>query len=298
MANKISVIIPTYNNEKYISKAIDSVLSQTYQNFSIIVIDDGSTDNTKQILTRYQEKITYIYQENQGVSVARNTGIHNSNSDYIAFLDSDDEWLPRKLEMQVGILDKKKNIGLVHSNDIRISEDGKILYIDKPKAKYLNGKISKYLLLRKASIKTSTVLLRSTCLKKVGLFDTNLSKIGVEDRDLWIRFTKHFNAYYVDEPLVKFRICSNSMSHNREKMVKGRYYVVDKYYPQKRLFNIFRRRILSAIHYEMAKSLSWKGYTRESLLEYWNAYKYFPFSIMIYLQIIKTFFKHFFLWIR
>jgi glycosyltransferase involved in cell wall biosynthesis len=97
----ISVIIPTYNRATYVTKAIDSILAQTYTDYEIIVVDDGSTDNTKEVLKPYKDKINYIYQENRGVSSARNTGIHAALGQWIAFLDSDDIWLPDKLSSQI-----------------------------------------------------------------------------------------------------------------------------------------------------------------------------------------------------
>lgn len=97
---KISVIIPTYNRAHYVSQAIDSVLAQTFTDYEILVIDDGSIDNTKEVLQSYLDKITYIYQENKGVSAARNTGLRLARGEWIAFLDSDDIWLPEKLEVQ------------------------------------------------------------------------------------------------------------------------------------------------------------------------------------------------------
>jgi len=288
---KVTIIIPTYNAAPFIERAIDSILAQTYTDYEIFVIDDGSTDNTKTILEQYGNRITYILQSNQGVAIARNYGIMNSRSEYIAFLDSDDQWLPEKLKLQTRILEDNNNIGLVHSNDIRISEGGKILFIDNPQIKYLSGKINKYLLLRKASVKTSTVLLRRDCLEKVGLFDPYLSKLGVEDRDLWIRFTKYYNAYYIEKPHVKYLVRSESMSNQQKKMLEGRYYIVNKHYPPKNGIDIQRRKMLSAIHFELGDSLSWRGQPMNAMHEYIIACKYFPYNIKMCKNILKTLIK-------
>ena len=110
----ISVIIPTFNRVEFISEAIDSVLSQTYSNFEIIVVDDGSTDNTKQLLTKYGSRITYDFQENKGVSSARNKGLDIAKGEWIAFLDSDDIWLPEKLSLQMQ--DLEQHVPLLHIN--------------------------------------------------------------------------------------------------------------------------------------------------------------------------------------
>lgn len=116
----VSVIIPTYNRSRYVSKAIDSVLAQTYANYEIIVVDDGSTDNTKSVLDPYQDIIRYFHQENAGVSATRNLGIKESKSEWIAFLDSDDEWLPKKLEEQVNFINKHPEV-VLHAVNLDIS---------------------------------------------------------------------------------------------------------------------------------------------------------------------------------
>src|SRR5690349_3602213 len=107
---KVSVIIPTYNRAQFIARAVDSVLEQTYKDFEIIVIDDGSSDNTQEILKAYEGKIRYVYQQNKGISAARNRGIQEAKGEYIAFLDSDDVWKPEKLSVQVAILDVNPHV--------------------------------------------------------------------------------------------------------------------------------------------------------------------------------------------
>ena len=121
---KVSVIIPTYNRAEYVTHAIDSVLAQTYTDYEIIVVDDGSADNTKDVLLPYMDRIRYIYQENAGLSAARNTGIKAAKGDWIAFLDSDDEWLPGKLAVQMRAVERHPqlvahliNVNLTKYND-------------------------------------------------------------------------------------------------------------------------------------------------------------------------------------
>src|SRR3989344_7756276 len=126
----VSVIIPTYNREKYIKKALDSVFFQTLQDFEIIVVDDGSTDNTKALLEPYiqEGKAKYIYQQNLRVSKARNNGIRNSSGKYIALLDSDDYWLDsEKLEKQVKAFENQKDLVLTSGGIIRITQDGEVV---------------------------------------------------------------------------------------------------------------------------------------------------------------------------
>src|SRR3989304_595361 len=111
---RVSVIIPTYNTAHYIAPAVESVLGQTYQDTEIIVVDDGSTDNTRTVLTPYMDRIQYIVQDNKGRSEARNRGIHQSQGEFIAFLDADDLWLPDKLSQQVAALDEHEQAVLAY----------------------------------------------------------------------------------------------------------------------------------------------------------------------------------------
>jgi glycosyltransferase involved in cell wall biosynthesis len=115
----VSIILPTYNRAQLICEAIDSILNQTYQDFQIIVVDDGSTDNTAEVLKSYIPKIRYIQQENKGPGDARNRGIEDAKGKYIAFLDSDDIWMDFKLEIQVDILERLTDVGFLFS-DFRI----------------------------------------------------------------------------------------------------------------------------------------------------------------------------------
>ena len=215
---KVSVIIATYNCAEYISEAIDSVISQTFQDFEIIIVDDGSTDDTRKILDHYlnnYDNIKYIYQENQGPGIARNIAIENSKGEYIAFLDADDMWFQDRLEIGVKILDEDSEIGLVHGIDINLLANGKLINNNqKTKRNKLSGYIADDLLLRKIHINGGTVLFRRECVKKVGLIDENLSKIGVEDRDLWYRIAREYKVKFVNKPMAYYRVRKNSMSKN------------------------------------------------------------------------------------
>ena len=124
---KVSVIIPAYNGDRYIGDALESVLAQTYPHYEIIVVDDGSTDNTSQIVQAYGDRVNYIYQENQGVAAARNQGIRVSTGEYIAFLDQDDFFLANKLSEQVSCLKSHPDAGIIHSGWQRVNYYGEIL---------------------------------------------------------------------------------------------------------------------------------------------------------------------------
>ena len=124
---KVSVIIPVFNSELFICDAIESVLKQTYQDFELIVVDDGSQDQTAQRIRQYSDKLTYLYQPNSGVAKARNLGHSHSCGEYLAFLDSDDRWYPNLLEIEVRAMDENPQAGLVYSDVDLIGEDGELL---------------------------------------------------------------------------------------------------------------------------------------------------------------------------
>jgi len=200
---EVSVVIPTYNYARYIREAIDSVLAQTYRDSEIIVIDDRSTDDTKGVVSQYGPEIEYIRQENQGLSAARNTGIRNSKGEYIAILDSDDIWLPSKLEKQIKLFEANSELGLVYSDGLVFGE--KLAWDDLSFGGNMNfyrGRIFDKLLMGNF-IPCPSVVIRRGCFDKVGLFDINLG--ACEDWDMSLRISLHHEIDYVDELLVKHR---------------------------------------------------------------------------------------------
>jgi len=206
MLDKISVIIPTYNRANLLPRAIESVLRQTFKNFELIIVDDGSTDNTTEVVKEFLKKdkrIKYIkLNKNSGVPAhPRNIGIQNAVGEYIAFLDSDDEWLPEKLEKQMQLFtNSSNNLGFVGCNGI---------VIDEKNNKTTEYKILKYEdifkeLLINNFISTSSILVKKKVFNKIGFFDENL-KIG-EDRDMWIRIAQQYKFDFISQPLFKYYI--------------------------------------------------------------------------------------------
>jgi len=215
--SRVSVIIPAYNREKFIERSIESVLSQTYQDFEIIVVDDGSTDNTKKVLERYDGKIKYFYQENGGSSAARNRGIQESTGEYIAFLDSDDIWMPDKLAIQVEILDKNTNIGIVHSKMMMFNEKGDEIGVKPEKP---TGRNFMELIEIAGDLPTSSVITRRECFNKAGMFDTNL--MTIQDFDMWLRISQHYGIYeYKEKSLAHYFRHGQQNTSKRSNLLKG-----------------------------------------------------------------------------
>ena len=194
----ISVVIPTYNRRETIGRSIDSVLNQTLFPSEIIVVDDGSTDGTCDYIQSNFPSIKLLHQPNKGVSSARNMGIRSSNSDWVALLDSDDEWFPQKLEKQVMTLSQSPDIKFCHTEEIWIRNGVRVNQMKKHQ-KY-GGHIF-YKCLDMCRISPSSVLFHQSILDDVGYFDKDLKVC--EDYDLWLRITAKFPVLYIDESLIK-----------------------------------------------------------------------------------------------
>jgi glycosyltransferase involved in cell wall biosynthesis len=212
---KVSVVIPTYNRAHLIGETIQSVLDQTFHDFEVIVIDDGSTDNTHEIVSKFP--VEYFRQENRGPAAARNTGIKLSCGEYIAFLDSDDLFLRPALENGVKALDKYTEAGFSFGEALKMDEMGRIFGLDKSTflqySSLVDGKELIREILTTYRIRMGTVMIRRCCLDKVGGFNEEMRSIA-EDLHLTVRLAKRYSAAYVAEPLMKWRMSPGSLSHN------------------------------------------------------------------------------------
>ncbi len=194
---KISVIIPTFNRKKTLERAIQSVMNQSLSPFEILIIDDGSNDGTEQWVKENFQNIKYIYQNNHGVSSARNTGIENAHGDWVAFLDSDDEWLPNKLYEQVKAIDSNPEMKFFHTNEIWIRNGVRVNQMKKHK-KYGGYIFEKCLDICRVS--PSSVLIQKEVFDNIGIFDESLRVC--EDYDLWLRITSKYPVVFLDIPLI------------------------------------------------------------------------------------------------
>ena len=210
----VSIVIPTYNYARYVTMAVDSALSQTHRHREVIVVDDGSTDDTRQRLEPYLNRIRYHYQPNQGLSAARNAGIRAASGGIIALLDSDDLWHPRKLELQMQCLDQAPSCALVGAAALAGAEAGWPEFGQLPAIPART--VTRADLVVKSRFGPSSVVARRCCFTRAGFFDTSLR--SVEDRDMWIRIAAHFPICAVDLPLWWYRRHGNNMSSAAERM--------------------------------------------------------------------------------
>src|SRR5262245_44059625 len=178
----VSVVIPTYNSCRFLIETVESALAQSYPHVEVVVVDDGSTDDTAAVLAPYQSRLRYVYQQNQGPSAARNRGIAEARGELLAFLDADDIWLPDKVARQVDALGRAPRAGLVHT-DVLVHEQGtgRQFHRATRKAHYV-GHCSN-LLFTQNQLTTSSVLLHRECLTRVGVLDETFRH--TDDYDLW-----------------------------------------------------------------------------------------------------------------
>ncbi len=223
----ISVIIPNFNNGHYLGNAIQSVLSQTYNNFEIIVIDDGSTDNSRQVVGSFGNKVRYIWQENKGLAGARNTGILAAQGELVGLLDADDEWLPGYLENMLLLAHRFPNAAVYYCSAQGIDAEGNELPqifggpTRQPEGLYQT-------LLRANFLIPSTILMRRSIILDVGLFDRSLR--SCEDWDLWLRILPSHEIVGTNECLVRYRIHGNSLSTNPANMQNAVRLVIEKHF--------------------------------------------------------------------
>lgn len=249
---RVSVIIPTHNHARFVAQAVESALAQTYPNVEVVVVDDGSTDETRNLLSRYEGQINYIYQENQGPSAARNTGFLASQGDYLLFLDSDDLIPPNKLELQVPLLEVRPDFGLVYSGWQYINEDGtQVLGEARP---VRQGQLLKDLLRGSFFCIPGAALIRRECLERAGLFDESLR--GEADTDMWIRLARAGYAFgYVDQVLLQYRIVQGSMSSQARNQVQDMFARLDKFFADPDLpddIRVLKTEVYSISHYTAA----------------------------------------------
>ena len=194
---QVSVIIPTYNRSWIIKEAIDSVLAQDYKEFELIVVDDGSTDHTSDVLDSSRNVIKVLSQKNKGVSAARNRGIAEASGKFIAFLDSDDLWLPQKLSAQVEFFNQTPNALICQTEEVWIRNGLRVN--PKKRHKKLSGMIFKPSL-ELCLVSPSAVMIQRSLFDRVGEFDETLP--ACEDYDLWLRISCRFPVHLIDRPLI------------------------------------------------------------------------------------------------
>jgi len=255
----VSVIMPCYNGEKFIAEAIESVLNQTYQNWELIIIDDGSTDNSKKIIKQYRiadKRIQYIqHKKNKGIPFARNTGIKVSNGEFITLLDQDDKWLPNKLDLQLNkFYTSKPKTGLVFGNINTTDSYGNTICKSK-NIKINFAKINQRDLIRhlflNCFIPSITVMFKRECIKEVGGFDESILW-GGDDYDLWLRLANKFKFAYINKVLGIRRLHRNNYSAT-EKMVRGQIQLIEEIVKRNHFLYKYKKKSIALRFYQLGR---------------------------------------------
>lgn len=207
---KVTVVIPTFNQAHFLEDAVDSVLAQVYQDYEIVLVNDGSTDHTEEVARRYQDKIRYVYQENQGLASARNTGIRAAAGEYVALLDSDDIWAPTFLTSMMALAQRFLEATVYYCG---------IRYIDRDKHDLPQSGATRVMpsdalyktILRSNFLIPSTIVMKRAPVLEANLFDVSFRRL--QDRELWIRLLRSGHQFAgLNEQLVRYRVHENNLS--------------------------------------------------------------------------------------
>jgi glycosyltransferase involved in cell wall biosynthesis len=222
---RCSVIIATYNYGHYLAQAIDSVLEQTFTDFELLVIDDGSTDDTRHVVARFGPALRYLPQPHCGLAATRNTGIQEAQGDLLCLLDADDMWLPHTLATQVAYFDQHPDVGVVSAQCYSMDADGTVTGILPSPP--VQGWVLEHLLLRGNGLRLPTVAMRRQYCEEVGRFDASLH--SQEDWDLWLRLSRCCPFGYINQPLAKYRFHGSNLSRQlNPRTVRDRFAILDK----------------------------------------------------------------------
>lgn len=224
--SKVSVVIPAYNAMAYLPQTVANVLEQTYTDFEVIVVNDGSTDNIEEWIAQISDlRVKLVSQTNLGLAGARNTGIRESQGEYLAFLDADDLWESTKLAKQVRVLDSHPEVGLVYTWVAYVDERGNSTgrVVNNQQEGDVWQELTKGNLVECGSV----AMVRRQCLEQCGVFDCNLGSF-VEDWDMWLRIADRYEFKVVKEPLVYYRQVASSASRNWEAMARSYQLVIEK----------------------------------------------------------------------
>lgn len=282
----VSVVIATYNMARYVQGAVNSVLAQDYPSVEIIIVDDGSSDDTPQVLSCYinDPSVIIITQKNMGQAFAKNRGIKEARGEYIAFCDADDTWIENKLTSQIPLFDKQNRIAVVYGDILIMDSKGNV--ISAPPMRRYNGKITCHLLVDNFIPFTSAVVRRSV-IDEMGGFDESLL-MGI-DYELWLRISVKYEFVYVAKPLACYRMWEGQMSRQVEERFDNYFLFLKRFlatYPGIVSANDVRK---AWAHTFVSRGL-WRYSLRQKKLALWDlgrAFRYRPFDYRLWKSFVK-----------
>jgi glycosyltransferase involved in cell wall biosynthesis len=253
----VDVIIPAYNSAGFLPFALDSVMAQTFEDWRILLVDDGSTDNTAEVVAPYIEKLgpklKYIRQANAGLPGARNTAIRNSDAELMALLDADDVWLPNRLAESVKCFAGRPQVGLAYSLITRIDQNGAVIDSPSNGSRVYEGRIAPYIYMRMVQLPCPSMTFRRSCTDEVGLFDETLR--ATEDRDMWVRIALRYEVAFIPKITAYYRSSPASMTTDPDRMLRAQLQFIEKHYGSQGCGFVARRVALSQIYRQRAEAL-------------------------------------------
>ena len=270
---RVSVIIPTYNRARLVTEAVDSVLKQTWKDFELIVVDDGSSDESEGVLGRYGDRIRCFRTGHEGPSKARNLGAAQSRGRFLAFLDSDDVWEANKLEIQMSFLEVHREIKMVCSGSYSLGDSQK----QRTSVRGDRWGDLFLMLFKRSFVNTSSVVVDRACFFEVGAFDETIRT--AEDYDLWLRVARRFPMAYLDRPLVAIRKHPDELSKNKVELRRNAIRVVERHFDPGRVPRRVYRKRIADLHVYLGRGYLRIGDTREARLAFRDAMRLTPFRI-------------------
>lgn len=254
---KVDIIIPAYNAARYLPAALESVASQTFEDWRILLIDDGSTDNTPEIVApfidRFGPRLQYIRQQNRGLPAARNQAILHSSAEFLALLDADDVWLPNRLSESLKSFEGRPHAGLSYGFVSRIDPDGAIIDTFDQRQKHAEGRVASYVYMRQIDLPCPTITFRRQCIDEVGMFDENLR--ATEDRDLWLRIAQRYEIVLAPQIIAYYRTSPNAMTTDPDRMLRAQLQFIEKHYGSPGCGRLARRVALARAYKQRAEAL-------------------------------------------
>jgi glycosyltransferase involved in cell wall biosynthesis len=277
----VGVIIPAFNAAKTLPIALESVASQTFDDWQILLVDDGSTDNTAEVvapfLTRFGPKILYIKQKNRGLPAARNTAIRASSAEFLALLDADDVWLPCRLEESLKVLRERPQAGLAYGGITSIDQDGRPGESFLGNRRFAQGRIAPRIYMRQVELPCPTLTFRRKCIDEVGFFDETMR--ATEDRDLCLRIALRYEVAFVPRVIAFYRVSPSSMTTDPERMIHAQMQFIEKHYGAPGCGWAARRIALSQCYKQRADALSLRRRRWPALASSLRALALSPFDI-------------------
>ena len=273
----VDVLIPAYNAAKYLAIAIESVMAQSFEDWQIVLVDDGSTDNTAEVLAPYIAKLgtrlKYIRQENRGLPAARNTAIRNSSSEFLALLDADDVWLPDRLQESLQPFANRPKVGLSYGLIARIDGEGKVFDTFAGNSAHAQGSIAPFIYMRRVELPCPTITFRRACIDRVGLFDEIMR--ATEDRDLWLRIALQYEVAFVPRVIAQYRTSPSSMSTDPDRMLRSQLHYIRKHYGAPGCGLRARQTALARAYKQRAEAL-------KSMGKFWPALRSSLHALLLY----------------